>query len=318
MRAFLLATALIATVWGQSEEHSRAPLGLDEYFFVPDDNPMTADGIELGRRLFFDSRLSADGRVSCASCHRPERAFGGDEARSKGVHGRMGDRNAPALVNRAYGKAFSWDGRTTSLEGQVLRPFQRADELDLTPEALKARLSADPAYRELFEQTSRDPVTLRPVSRALASFVRAQRFGETAFDRFQAGDVNALEPGAQRGLALFVGRGNCATCHPSPIFTDEAFHNTGVSWGSRDLGRFVVTGEERDRGAFKTPTLRELARTAPYMHDGSLPTLSAVVDFYSEGGDVNPFQDREIKPLRLTPGEKRDLVAFLLALSAVR
>ena len=285
---------------------------------MPEDNALTADSIELGRRLFSDRRLSSDGRVSCASCHRPERAFSGGAARSNGVHGRTGDRNAPALVNRAYGMAFSWDGRTTSLEEQVLRPFQRADEMDLTPEALTARLRADPSYNAQFDRVFGGPPAPRDAARALANFVRAQRFGGTPFDRFQAGDVTALSSDATRGLELFRGRGNCSTCHPSPIFTDEAFHNTGVSWGSRDLGRFGVTGQDQDRGAFKTPTLRELARTAPFMHDGSLPTLDAVVDLYSNGGRPNRFLDKEIRPLRFTAREKNDLLAFLRSLSSSR
>ena len=314
--ALLIVSAAVASAVGSDTGRGPTPLGLDEYFFTPDDNPLTADKIELGRRLFFDRRLSDDGRVSCASCHRPERAFSGGVSRSSGVHGRRGTRNAPALINRAYGKAFSWDGRTTSLEEQVLRPFQRADEMDLAPDALDARLRADADYRELFQRTFGGPPTVDDVSRALARFVRAQRFGNSRFDRYQAGDVEALSPEATRGFALFRGRANCSTCHLSPTFTDEAFHNTGVSWGSRDLGRIGVTGQDRDRGAFKTPTLRELARSAPYMHDGSLPTLNAVVEFYSRGVRKNPFLDKEIKPLGLTDAQRRDLVAFLLTLSA--
>jgi cytochrome c peroxidase len=314
--ALLIVSAAVASAIGSDTGRGPTPLGLDEYFFTPDDNPLTADKIELGRRLFFDRRLSTDGRVSCASCHRPERAFSGGVSRSNGVHGRRGTRNAPALINRAYGRAFSWDGRTTSLEEQVLRPFQRSDEMDLTPDAVDARLRADADYRELFQRTFGGPPTVDDVSRALASFVRAQRFGNTPFDRYQAGDAEALSPEATRGFALFRSRANCSTCHLSPTFTDEAFHNTGVSWGAGDLGRFRVTGKDADRGAFKTPTLREVARTSPYMHDGSLPTLNVVVEFYSRGGRRNPFLDKEIKPLALGDGERRDLVAFLVSLGS--
>ena len=313
--AILTSSALAGAVASHTERFA-PPLGLDEYFFVPDDNPLTADRIALGRRLFFDRRLSADGRVSCGSCHRPERAFSGGVTRSRGVHGRQGTRNAPALVNRAYGKAFSWDGHSSSLERQVLRPFERSDELDIPMAVLTARLRADATYRDLFARTFGSPPSADDAARALASFVRAQRFGDAPFDRYQWGDEGALGDDAKRGLEIFRGGGNCATCHLSPTFTDEAFHNTGVSWGSVDLGRFHVTGSDADRGAFKTPTLRELARTAPYMHDGSLRTLEAVVDFYSDGGRPNPFMDREIRPLRLTPQEKRDLLAFLLSLSS--
>ena len=314
----VLVVSTIGGARGSNVSRLAAPLGLDEYFFTPDDNPLTAERIELGRRLFFDRRLSADGRVSCASCHRPAGAFSSPTSRSRGVHGRKGIRNAPALVNRAYGRAFSLDGHSSSLEQQVLRPFLRADELDLPLQALTARLQGDSAYQESFALAFGEPPSADGVARALASFVRALRFGDSPFDRFQAGETGALSAAARRGFAIFRGRGNCATCHPSPFFTDEAFHNSGVSWGSSDLGRFGVTGLDADRGAFKTPTLRELARTAPYMHDGSLPTLSAVVDFYSGGGRTNPFLDHEITPLRFTSDDKRDLVAFLLALSATR
>lgn len=314
----VLISSAIGVARSSNVERFAPPLGLDEYFFTPDDNPLTAEKIELGRRLFFDRRLSADGRVSCASCHRPDRAFSSPTPQSSGVHGRKGTRNAPALVNRAYGRAFSLDGHSATLEQQVLRPFLRADELDIPLDVLTTRLQADTAYQESFARAFSEAPSPDDVARALASFVRAQRFGDAPFDRYQAGDSAALSTVAKLGLEIFRGRGNCVTCHPSPFFTDESFHNTGVSWGSPDLGRFGVTGHERDRGAFKTPTLRELARTAPYMHDGSLPTLSAVVDFYSEGGRANPFQDREVRPLRFTDDEKRHLVAFLFTLSSPR
>jgi cytochrome c peroxidase len=312
------AVVLVSGTIAVGSSQLATPLGLDEYFFAPDDNRPTADKIELGRRLFFDRRLSADGRVSCASCHQPDRAFSDGSVRSRGVHGRPGTRNAPALVNRAYGRAFSWDGFSSTLERQVLRPFERQDELDLPLGELTVRLRADPEYRILFSQVFNEPPSPENAARVLASFVRAQRFGATAFDRYVAGDVEALSVEAKRGLEIFRGRANCATCHPSPTFTDESFHNTGVSWGSADLGRFGMTGQEADRGAFKTPTLRELARTAPYMHDGSVRTLDEVVKFYERSGGSNPFRDPEIRHIELTGEERRELVAFLLSLSRER
>lgn len=311
-----MLVAVLVTVSGQSGSRPPTPLGLDEYFPTPEDNPLTADVIELGRTLFFDTRLSADGRVSCATCHKLERAFSDTAARSSGVHDRMGTRNTPALVNRAYGRVFFWDGRSDTLEHQVLQPFENPDEMDLALDVLTTRLAGDPAYRRLLaEMFGRSP-SAADAARALASFVRAQRFGNTAFDRYQAGDAAALSDQARRGLESFRGRGNCSTCHLGPTFTDEVFHNTGVSWGAGDLGRFGVTGKDEDRGAFKTPTLRELARTAPYMHDGSLQTLNDVVDFYNRGGRANPFLDPEIRPLRLDDGQQRDLIEFLLTLGS--
>jgi cytochrome c peroxidase len=176
---------------GSNTGRFATPLGLDEYFFVPDDNPLTPEKIELGQMLFFDRGLSADSRVSCASCHRPDRAFSGGAVRSNGVHGRPGRRNVPALINRAYGRVFAWDGRTDGLEQQVLRPFQRTDEMDLRLEALTGRLRGDAAYEERFVRTFGEPPSVADAARALASFVRAQRFGDTPFDRYQAGDVNS-------------------------------------------------------------------------------------------------------------------------------
>ncbi|MGH9256480.1 MAG: cytochrome-c peroxidase [Vicinamibacterales bacterium] len=305
------------------------PLGLDLYMPVPEDNPITSEKVELGRRLFRDRRLSRDGRVACMSCHDPRRAFSSSQAQAIGVFNRKGRRNAPALINRAWGRAFFWDGRVPTLEEQVLRPIQDPNEMDLTLAEAERRLGLDPTT----------------ISRALASYVRSVLSGDAPYDRFVNGDRGALSQEQQRGLQIFRGKGNCTACHVGPTFSDERPHNTGVAWrsgrgGSRSLppasgsgaaadtgraaavtgvftdpGGFGVTNRPEDRGAFKTPTLREVSRTAPYMHDGSLRTLEAVVDFYSDGGRRNPAQDPEIRPLRLTSTEKRALVAFLKSLS---
>ena len=280
------------------------PLGLDLYMPVPDENPLRADQIALGRQLFADRRLSRDGTRACTSCHDPARAFSSNHPLAVGVFGRTGRRNAPALINRGYGRAFFWDGRSTSLEAQVLAPITDPNELDLT----------------LDEASRRTGLSADQISLALASFVRSILSGNSRFDRFVNGDRGALDAGERRGLALFRGKGNCTACHVGPNFSDERTHNTGVAWqaSSRtflDLGRFEVTNGNADRGAFKTPTLREIARTPPYMHDGSLATLEEVVNFYEQGGRPNPHLDEEIRPVRFTPDEKRDLVRFLRALS---
>jgi cytochrome c peroxidase len=278
------------------------PLGLDLYMPVPEENSITVEKIELGRRLFHDRRLSRDGRVACASCHDPRRAFSTPQPQAIGVFNRQGRRNAPALINRGYGRAFFWDGRITTLEEQVLNPIQDPNEMDLTLAEASARVGLDEAA----------------ISHALASYVRSILSGDAPYDRYIHGDRRALSRKQQRGLQLFRGKGNCTACHVGPTFTDERLHNSGVAWQTgrfQDEGRAAVTGNGPDRGAFKTPTLREVARTAPYMHDGSLPTLEAVVDFYSDGGRRNPTLDPEIRPLRLTGEEKRALVAFLRSLS---
>jgi cytochrome c peroxidase len=217
------------------------------------------------------------------------------------VFGREGRRNAPALINRGYGRAFFWDGRTTTLEAQVLRPIEDANEMDLALAEASARVDLD----------------VGTISHALASYVRSILSGDAPYDRFLNGDRTAISREEQDGLRLFRGRARCTTCHVGPTLTDEQFHNTGVAWRSgqlQDEGRAAVTREARDRGAFKTPTLREVARTAPYMHDGSLARLEDVIDFYDGGGRLNPRLDEEIRPLRLAAHEKSALVAFLRSL----
>jgi cytochrome c peroxidase len=270
------------------------PLGLDLYMPVPEDNPLTAEKIELGRRLFFDRRLSRDGSVACASCHDPERAYSDGRAVAVGVFGRRGRRNAPALINRGYGRLFFWDGRAASLEEQALLPIQDHNEMDLSLAEASARVNLAP----------------EEISRSLASFVRSILSGNSRFDRFVNGDRNALSAEEQSGLQLFRDKANCTACHVGPNFTDEKLHNTGIAW--RD-GRFADSGA--GHGDFKTPTLREIARTAPYMHDGSLAGLNDVIEYYDRGGNANPQLDPELHPLHLSEDEKRSLVQFLRSLS---
>ena len=285
--ALVVVAQLLAAAWS-------VPLGLDLYMPVPASNPMTADKINLGRALFADPRLSRSGTVACATCHRPDRAFSDDRVLAVGVFGRTGRRNAPALINRGYGRAFFWDARVSTLEEQVLRPIQDPNEMDLSVE----------------EAATRVGLTAADLSEALASYVRSILSGNSKFDRFVNGDRTALSDQEQHGLQVFRGKGNCTACHVGPTFTDEKLHNTGVAWRS---GRLTDPGG--GNGAFKTPTLREVARTAPYMHDGSLATLEAVVEFYDQGGAENPSLDAEIRPVGFTVEEKQALVAFLRTLS---
>ena len=289
--ALLLLAALLAI-----------PLGLDLYMPVPEDNPITAERVARGRELFFDTRLSRDRTIACASCHDPERAFSDGRPVAIGVFNRVGTRSAPALINRGYGRAFFWDGRAATLEEQVLQPIQDPNEMDLTLPEVSARVG----------------MPIDEVSRSLASFVRSLLSGDSPFDRFINGDRAALTTEQQAGLQVFRGKANCTACHVGPTFTDERFHNTGVAWREGQLldeGRFGVTRRSEDRGAFKTPTLREIARTAPYMHDGSLVTLREVVDYYDRGGNSNPGLDAELRPLNLTASDKDALIGFLQSLN---
>lgn len=318
--AVVLAGACVASSPGHRSGESYAvavPLGLDIAAPVPADNPLSEGRIELGRALFFDSLLSVDGTLSCAACHRPDRYFTDGRERAVGVGGREGPRNVPSVLNVAYGRAFFWDGRAGTLEDQVLEPIRGEGELALDLDEMVRRLASTEHYRSGFRDAFGDgAITTERVARALASYLRTLRSGDAPIDRFLYGDSSALSPDARRGFRLFVGRANCGVCHTIPLFTDHDFHNTGVSWGSGDIGRAGVTGDEADRGAFKTPSLRNVAETAPYMHDGSVATLEEVVDHYDRGGTPNPRLDEEIQPLGLSAVEKRQLVAFLRALTS--
>src|SRR5687768_14359132 len=277
------------------------PLGLDLYVPVPEDNPMTVENIELGRRLFNDRRLSRNGTIACSSCHDPQRAFAGSEPVAHGISGRRGRRHAPALINRAWGRSFSWDGRVSTLEQQVVRPIEDPNEMDLSMELAAARVGISP----------------RLLARALATYVRSIMSGNAPYDRYVNGDGAALSDQAKTGLVVFRGKGNCTACHIGPTFTDEQFHNTGIAWNGSflDDGRGAISGKPEDRGAFKTPTLREVERSAPYMHDGSLGSLGEVIEYYDRGGNRHSHIDPELRALNLTAAEKHGLIAFLRALS---
>jgi cytochrome c peroxidase len=270
------------------------PLGLDLYLPVPEENPLTIEKIELGRRLFNDRRLSRDETIACSSCHDPARAFSADQSIAAGVFGRVGRRNPPALINRGYGRAFFWDARARTLEEQVLKPIEDPNEMDLT----------------LAEAKSRTGVDTKTISLALASYVRSILSGNSPYDRFVGGDRAALSEEANVGMQIFRGRGNCTACHVGPNFSDETPHNTGIAWRN---GTLADAGA--GRGDFKTPTLREVVRIGPYMHDGALATLEEIVNYYDRGGNPNPWLDPELRPLQLSPDDKRALVAFLRSLS---
>jgi cytochrome c peroxidase len=301
----------------------RYPLGLSgESAVIPPDNPMTLEKARLGRMLFFEKKLSLDGSLSCASCHVPEKAFADSERLSVGVGGRKGRRHTPTVINRLFGGAQFWDGRASSLEEQALGPMLNPAEMAMPNMALVIdRLRADRSYVQAFKAAFPPDGSLTEgnVARAIASFERTVLSGNSPFDRFVAGDRNAISPVAKRGWEIFKdeNRGNCVTCHVSFNFTDENYNNLGIGMDrpSPDLGRYEVTKFEGHQGAFKTPTLREIARTAPYLHDGSETTLGGVVDLYAKGGHPNKWLSPRMRPLTLTPQDKADLIEFLKSLS---
>ncbi len=303
-----------------------APLGLPPVP-IPADNPPTAESIALGRKLFFDVRLSADDTVSCATCHNPQLSFTDGLPGSKGIGKRIGRRNAPTVLNSAYYSSFFWDGRAASLEQQAGFPIANPDEMGQSHELSIKKFEKIPEYKKEFEQVfGPGRLTIEKIEMALASYERTLLSGDSPFDRYMYGrDDSALSPEALRGLKLFMDkkRGNCSTCHTIgetyATFSDGKFHNLGAGLNSKgeltDLGRYEQTKVEADRGAFRTPDLRNVATTAPYMHDGSLKTLKDVVDFYDGGGSANPQLDPEIKELKLNERERADLVAFLESLT---
>lgn len=304
----------------------RVPLGLPS-LQIPADNPATAETIELGRRLFYDPKLSVNNTISCASCHNPFLGFTDGQKISRGVEGKIGTRNAPTILNAAYVPVQFWDGRAISLEEQAGGPIVNPVEMNLSHDVCVSKLNADPSYRTGFTKAfGPGTITIGKVQKALASFERTILSGNSSFDRYQfGGDKTALTPSAIRGLTLFTNakKGNCVTCHTIndkyALFFDGKFHNIGAGVNAEgeltDLGRYNQTKIEADKGAFKTPALRDVAKTAPYMHDGSLKTLRTVVDFYVGGGNSNPYLDKDMKPLNLTSQERADLVAFLESLT---
>jgi len=302
------------------------PLGLP-LVPVPAANPPTAETIALGRLLFYDKRLSKDDTISCASCHMPTQGFADGAKVSLGVGGMHGVRNAPSVINAAYLPLQFWDGRAPSLEEQAAAPIANPVEMNQPHEVSVEKLAKDPHYVLLFNQAfGLGGVTFQRIENAIASFERTALSGNSAFDRYEyGGDKTALTPSQIHGLEIFTDpkRGNCAACHSIndkyALFTDGKAHNIGVGVGDADtfsdMGRFVETKVDSDRGAFVTPSLRNVARTAPYMHDGSSKTLKDVVDFYAGGGNSNPYLDKQIKKIELSAQDRRDLVAFLESLN---
>ncbi len=284
---------------------------------IPADNPLTAEKIALGKQLFFDKRLSADGTIACASCHDPKFGFSDGRPGSLGIKGQRGGRNAPTAINRLFSADQFWDGRAKSLEEQALGPIQNPIEMGNTLEAVVKTLNGMPGYREKFQKVFGTEVTADGIAKAIAAFERTLLSGNSPFDRFQAGDTKALSAAARRGFELFRGEANCVRCHAGFNFTDESYHNIGVGMDrpDPDLGRYNVTNREEHKGGFKTPTLRHIALTAPYMHDGSLRTLEEVIEYYDHGGTRNPNLSKEMRPLNLSARERADLVAFLRSLT---
>ncbi|MBS0211045.1 MAG: c-type cytochrome [Planctomycetes bacterium] len=306
------------------------------------ENPLTRAKIELGRQLFFDGRLSKDGSISCASCHSPSAGYAAHTQFGIGVGGQQGGRNSPVAYNRILSDKQFWDGRAASLEEQAKGPIANPIEMANTHEICIKSLQEIEGYRIQFEKVFGE-LNIDNVAKAIASFERVIVSGPSkfdhlvdwetyaqlsaddlkedhdlrvAYDRAKAGAMaNPISASAKRGRDLYFGKASCSACHVGPNLTDEKYHNIGVGMKVEkpDLGRSVISNNDKERGAFKTPTVRNVALSAPYMHDGSMKTLREVVDFYDRGGEPNPNLDEKIKKLNLNEQEKQDLVAFMEA-----
>jgi cytochrome c peroxidase len=314
--------SLRSAVIGEPEP-PKTPLGLPDVFW-PEDNPYTPEKADLGRLLYFDKRLSSDHTVSCASCHEPKHAFGDAAPVSTGIKGQKGGRSAPTVINRAYSTLQFWDGRAASLEDQAKGPIANPIEMTTSKDAAEAHktciecLRAIPGYVQRFEKVfGTKNFTIDHVAMAIATFERTVLSGNAPFDKYKAGDKSAMTEAQVRGMKVFFDKAQCDRCHIGFNFTDGSFMNIGIGMekANPDLGRYNVTKKEEDKGAFKTPTLREIEHTAPYMHDGSLKTLEEVVEHYDKGGIKNPWLNQQMKPLNLTKQDKSDLVSFMKALS---
>lgn len=286
---------------------------------MPADNALTAIRIALGKRLFYDPALSRDSTLSCASCHKQSLAFADSTATSPGIAGRPGARNAPSLANVAYQKRLLREGGVPTLEMQVLVPIQEHNEFDFNILNIKERLEQIPGYVDLSRQAYDRPPDPFVITRAIAAFERTLLSGNSAFDQWHfQGKTRALSAAAQRGFDLFNSeRLGCNNCHSGFLFTSQEFANNGLYENYTDPGRMRLTGLESDRAVFKIPSLRNVAVTAPYMHDGSLPSLNAVLDHYQTGGKPHPNKSPTLKPFTLTMQERRDLLAFLTSLTDV-
>ena len=322
---------------------------------IPKDNPMTAAKVALGEKLYFDKRLSSDRTVSCATCHDPATALADNNMVGIGIEMKKGARNAPTVLNSMFNELQFWDGRAPSLEEQAKMPIINPLEMGMKDHNLVvSRVHEIPEYRRDFAAVfGNEGVNIDTIAKALAAFERTQLSGNSPFDRFIFGDKNAISAAAQRGWELFNGKARCISCHAynasSPFFSDFKFHNIGVaakdqnfaalarraqqlvasnpnsshlldqlalSEGFSELGRYLITKQQKDIGAFKTSMLRDIELTAPYMHNGSEKTLLDVVKFYDKGGEVNPNLDGGMRPLKLTDDEMTDLVEFMKSLTS--
>ncbi len=342
----LVVLAITSAIIVKGHTQDIQPIGpLPDLPPIPKDNPQTKEKVELGKLLYFDPRLSGDASTSCATCHDPKHAFGKRQEMSPAYPGNKHFRHSPTVLNAAYNSLQFWDGRAKSLEEQAEKPIASPFEMNMNYDLLIERLNAIPAYVEMFRKAfpeDKDPVNIKNIAKAIAAFERTLITPNSPFDRYMKGDKNAMTEQQVKGMQLFIGKANCVQCHNGINFTDNKFHITGVpknpvendpmvaatryfvlkTNGIKDYrnydidpGLYAITKKPEDKGAFKTPSLRNVALTPPYMHNGVFKTLDEVIEFYDKGGGNAPNKDKRLKPLNLTKEEKEALKAFLLALT---
>jgi len=282
----------------------------------PKDNPYTVEKATLGKKLYFDTRLSAANLLSCAACHSPAYGWGDGQPRGIGHNMKQLGRRSPTIVNAAFGEIFMWDGRAGSLEEQALGPIRADVEMNLPIDQLLAKLKAIPEYQPLFKAAfPKDGMTPDNIAKAIATYERTVVSGRAPFDAWIEGDERAIPEEAKRGFVLFNNKGGCQNCHNGWNFTDDSFHDIGLSDADVGRGKFLPAIVKMQQ-AFKTPGLREITRRGPYMHDGSVATLEAVIEHYNTAGVERPSRSELIKPLALSAQEKADLVAFMKTLTS--
>ena len=321
----IVILCLFATGWSEEENVSDScpiPFGLPPVPW-PVDNPYSSVKAELGRLLFSDARLSSDNTISCATCHSIPKGFTDHHPLPEGIHGRRGTRHTPTIINTAYNSSQFWDGRALTLEEQALGPIGNPNEMTLECTKEEAyhivlhKIHKVEEYKPLFSAAfGREECTMEDIAKAIATFERTLLSGNSPFDRYQAGETTALTREQIHGFEVFKQVG-CIVCHSGPNFTESSFANIGIGMNKEqpDLGRFEVTRDPNDWGAFKVPTLRQVRQTGPYMHDGSLKTLKDVVEYYDQGGIPNLNLDSLMRPLHLSSEEKHHLVLFLKSLN---
>jgi cytochrome c peroxidase len=312
----IVASALVfGSGFGQPRFLANGPLPTVP---VPSDNPQTDAKINLGKQLYFDTRLSADNTISCATCHAPATGWANHNPTDTGIKGQVGGRNSGTIIDAAYMRVQFWDGRAASLEEQALGPIHNPIEMGETLENVVRKLNAISGYKAQFQQVFGTEATTEGIAKAIAAFERTIISGPAPFDHYLAGEEDAMSEAAKRGMELFNGKAHCSPCHSGPAFSDQGYHNLGLGYAEgkfKDVGRYSQTQKAGDMGRFKTPGLRNVAQTWPYLHDGSEMTLKDVIEFYDRGGVANPNLDPMMLPLHLTRSEKADLEAFLNALT---